>query len=415
MKEKLFLELQRQGKIPPGLTSDDFTENQLFKLSLNPSVSSNPGQLSMHDFRSMVNEVVDAKLRETTDAIDRKYFKLPNAELTSEEMKGLSETRIKNLKFKKFLSSIFNKTRFGLDGGFLAINQEGGTGTTGGYLVPVEFIAEVSRLLTQYGVFRRNANIFMLDSKTASKPKLNAQPTGQFVDELGAKPESNPTFEQITFTRHDYAFITGLSKQLYQDAAVDLVGLLAELAANDFAKVEDVQGFTGSGSPITGLANAEGTVPVELATTNPNSVTYTDLLAMLTATPYTDGAKWYFHRSVFGTFLSIKDDSNYPIFTPSDQIMIQSTKTFMGYPYELTSVLPDNTAGAEKAIAYFGNLRLAASLAQREGMNILFSDVATVGGNSAFEKNLLFYRFEQSFDIQIEQPGAIAKMITAEQ
>lgn len=416
MKDKLFNQLKADGKIPEGLLMDNFTDEQLLQMTNNSSYSGNPTQLTMEDMRKLAAEMFTDKVKELgIDKIDAKYMKLPGADIPENELTNLSPEQIKKKRMLNFVRNIYKDggTFEVTPGNTLALNTEA-SGSVGGYTVPIEFIAELSKLLYQYGVFRRNARAMTLNSKTAIKASLLNAPAGAFVNETAAKPESNPTFAQITFTRHDYAFITGISKQLLQDTGIDLVSELAELAANDFAKTEDTQGFLGTGSPITGVAasiTASSNIVVA-ATTDPASMTYAKWLAVTTSvhSAALPMAKWYFNRAQLGLAFGLLDTTNRPIFNPET---VWNTRTFMGFPFEMVEVLGNAAVLASKVIALFGDLRMAATFAQREAFNIAFSDVATVGSNSAFEKNLVFYRFEESYDIEVEQPLAMAKVVTA--
>lgn len=416
MKEKLFNQLKAAGKIPEGLLIDNFTEEQLLSMTNNSSFNGNATQLNLDDFKKSIFEDFENKIKSLgIDKIDAKYMKLPNAEIPENELVGKSPEQIKKLKMLKFINNIYNSggSYQITPGNTLALNTEGTT-TTGGFTVPVEFLAEVSRLLNEYGICRRDMSGLTMSSMTATMPKLNAAPAGAFVSETAAKTESNPTFTQITFTRHDYAYITGLSRQLLQDTGVDLVGLLAELAANDFAMTEDTQGILGTGSPITG-AFSSITDSAYIVTTSgqaATTLTYANLVSVVTKpkTAAMRNAKWYFNKALLGVIFGILDSQNRPIFIPE---VVLATKQILGFPYELTDVMTSTiTASSANKIILFGDMKKAATFASRENFNIAMSDTATVGGNSAFEKNLMFYRFEESYDIEYTQPTAMAKIVT---
>lgn len=414
MKEKLFNELKAKGYIPDNLKCEDVTEEYLLSIS-----TGNNNALNMEEFKEKIYTDFDNKIKDLgIDKIDLKYAKLPGDTSNLEDYKNLSPEEAKKKKMLNFVRHLYNTgaTYSLFPGNELALNTEGTT-TTGGYTVPVEFIAEVSRLLGLYGVFRRNAKNITFNSYTATMPKLNASPTGAFVNEAAAKGEANPTFTQVTFTRKNYAYITGISKQLLEDSGVDLVGLLAELAANDFANAEDTQGFLGTGSPITGVyaSVTDSSYIVTTSGTNPNTLTYANLVSLMTmpkSAALQRNAKFYFHKTILGLIFGLADTASRPIFTPTEQANILASKTLLGYPYELCDALNTSADSASKPIILFGDLSMAAILANRTNFEMAMSDTATVGSNSAFEKNLIFYRFEQGFDIQVTQPTAVAKIVT---
>ncbi len=428
IKTELFNKLQAKGIIPADTKVEDVSDN--YVLNLATEVNKQEDRLSADDVKKLMADMLDKELKDRYATVeDVKSLKLPGWEdvLNDNEKALIANVDAMTDDQKR---QIANKQLFHLVKPFagkapvnkqLAINNET-TDAQGGYLVEVQFIAQVSKLLETFGVARRNANIFRMNSKTATKPKLNAKPTGAYVAEQNAKPESNPTFTQLTYTRHDYAFITGVTKQLLEDSSVDLIGLFAELAAYDFARNEDNQVFNGT-SLTNYLANPANGIPS--ITTGGSAITSTsakNLYELQFASAFTgEGSKLYTHRTWLSQFLNIVDDQNRPIFSLTDQMNIMNTRRIMGVPFELVEVMQpafgNNYLGNADApvtgdiIAYYGDMAKASTLAIRKDMEILVSDVATVGGNSAYEKNLVFWRFEMAHDFNIEQPQAMVKLV----
>jgi HK97 family phage major capsid protein len=434
MKEKLFNKLKELGMIPEGMTLENSTEEFLLELTskITPATSDEQAkrQLTNEEFQEMVQKNIEQALKDKgLDKTDAKYLRIPGWEdcLTEQEKKLVEHPEnltapqkraLANKMLKHFAAPIVDGK---VSKRSLALNAES-SNAVGLYTVPTEFIAEVSRLMVNYGVMRRNAYIFNMNSKTAQKPKLLTKPTGGYVSEANAAGESNPTFDQISFTRHDYAFITGVTKQLLQDTGVDLIGLLAELAANDFAKAEDAQCFNGS--TLTGyLAGNSDIVQVTTSGAGVDTIVHKKLIDMIFGTPYGQaiGSKFFWHRSVLAQLLKSEDTSGRPIFTLADQLSILATKRILGYEYELVEVMQPvsgvdylgatNDPVAGDIVAYYGDMRKAATLAIRQDMEIEISDVATVGSNSAFEKRLVFWRFEHSHDFNVEQGAALTKLV----
>lgn len=428
MKEKLFNKLKADGKIPDGMTLEDCTEDFLLKLSsVSAAEPAKPTQLSNEETQEYIEKSVQSRLEALgLDKIDIKHLKLPKWEETLNDadkallnnpssMTDADRRRLANKQLKALIAPFKQSGANRV----LALNTEGTT-TTGGYTLSPEFIAVVSKLLENFGVMRRNANIFRMSRMTANKPKLNAKVTGAYVSETSAKGESNPTFTQLSFTRHDYAFITGISKQLIEDTEVDLVGLLAELAAYDFAKNEDAQCFNGS--TLTGYLAGDSAIS-SVTTDGVASLKNQNFLDMIFKTAYgeSQNSKLYLHRTWLSRALGLLDTAGRPLYSLSDQLAIMGQKSFLGYPYELVEVMQPATgnnylgnADAPQAgdiVAYFGDMRRAATLAIRNDIQILVSDVATVGSNSAFEKNLFFWRFEMAHDFNVEQGGALTKLV----
>ena len=365
----------------------------------------NPADIiPMKDFSALITEKVESALKEMTDKIDRKHFKLPNenGQFENESFANpqMTEAHIKNITFKKFLKGVFTKN----------INLEG-ISADGGYLVPIEFEGQVIKLLNDYGIFRRNCTVAGMNSKTLTKPRLLTGVTAAFTTEATAGAESNPTFEQVTWTRKKLDVTTGLSRELIEDSGVDIISELSQIVANAMAQKEDEQGFKGSGSPITGVFNASGVNTVTLGTTNPNSLTYAKLASVITSVRSVGlkDAKWYMHRSIFGLILNLVDSTGKPIFDPA---ALLSTMNILGYPVELSEELNDSSILTAKPVIFFGNLKYSV-LRERKGLYMRMSDQATVGGNSAFEQDLIYVKTSESFDIQHEITNVYCKVVTA--
>ena len=362
-------------------------------------------KLSMKDFARIIGDTVNTALKEYTDKVDRKYMKLPESELTETEKHGKSQRQVDNMKFRKFLKNVvFTK----------ALNTEG-TDSQGGFLVPDEYEMEVIKLLNDYGLFRQKCRVKSMGGKTFKQPKLLTGVTATFTNEAAAATESNPTFSQIVWTAKKLDVVTGLSQELYDDEDVDIISELAEITASAMSQKEDNQGFLGIGSPITGAFSAGSINSVVLAGQNPNTMTWLKLVSMLTAIRSVglkkfgnSNPEWFMHRAILNIMLSLVDAQGRPML---DTDRVWKTKEVLGYKFNLSEELNDGTVSPSRPILLFGNLWWSV-LRERKGMLMRMSDSAVVGGNSAFEKDLLFVKTSERFDIQHIMGDAYVKMVT---
>jgi len=349
--------------------------------------------MKLEDLQAFLETTVNKAVEKYgIDKLDLKNAKLPGTE--DVDVTGLSDLQAKHKKFQKFVRTAITKA-----------NNAESSDSVGGALVPIEFIADVAALLKDYGMFRKYATVFKMNSKTATMPALSGQASGAFVNEAAAKPISNNTFNKITFTRHTYAFISKVSREIMQDSGVDLMKILAEYAANDMARAEDIQGFLGTGSPITGINSASGVNVVHLSTTLASSLTYQKILELIYAIPsnYAGNAAFYMHRSVWSAILGLEDGGDNLIWSPN---MVEPN--ILGYPVRLTEVLnATSVTGSETPYVIFGDLKNA-WLGEREGFRVDVADQAYVGSEDLFGTNQLAFRFEESFDIEIVLPGAFS-------
>lgn len=410
-RELLIKELKDKGRIPVNFDEALITDEKLTELSLNPSLSGNPSHMTKEDMNKILSEKVDSALKEYGEKNLNGLMKMPSFEVTSEDETQLKaeargdESRLVQLKqgltMRKFLQKVMlDPDKFNQK---LALNTEA-SGAVGGYTVPIEFEGAIAQLLTIYGKFRANCSVAGMNSKTLTKPRLGTGVTATWTNENAAATETNPTFEQITYTRHKLDCVTGMTLELLQDTGSNLVGELAILVAQAFGYAEDIQGFAGTGSPITGVFNTSGINTTATTTTNIGSLTYSDILTAISklTNAALPGSKFYMHRTtLFQNIAAMKDDVNRPIFAANEV-----PYTLFGYPIELVETFNANTiTTANSPFILFGNLKYS-YLRQRIGMYMRMSDTATVNGNSAFEKDLMYFKTSESLDIQHEIPAA---------
>jgi HK97 family phage major capsid protein len=77
---------------------------------------------------------------------------------------------------------------------------------------------------------------------------------------------------------------------------------------------------------------------------------------------------------------------------------------FLGFPVEFSQVMPTATA-ATTVFALLGDFSLAASFGDRQQNIISFSEHASVGGQSVFERNEVAVRAVERFDINVHDVG----------
>lgn len=293
------------------------------------------------------------------------------------------------------------------------------TGSSGGYLVPQEWYNKILSLAEATGVVRKNATVINMKRKELAIPKLDRLPGFTFVAEGEMKPVSNPTFAQVVLSRKDGGFIVIFSKQLIEDEAFDIMGFVSRLAAQIISRTEDLAGFKGISDQINGLfTNGIDSSIVTLASASINSVTYNDIINMVSAVPSeTLGkAKWYMHRTVYGLLKTLKyENSNEYVITPDER----KSNMLEGFPVVLTdqaySLSEDNP---DRAFIGFGDLQYMI-LGSRNTLSIDYSKDATVdmgGGQTVnlWQNGLVGLNFGASFDIKFSFPSALVVAKTKE-
>ena len=123
-----------------------------------------------------------------------------------------------------------------------------GTDSQGGYLVPEEFRAEVVREQFQFGVMRKIARVFPMNTDTLDIPTLAARPASNWTSENSTITTSSASFGQVTLSPNTLIARLPVSRQLAAVSAINIVSFITELFAEEITRAEDKAFFTGSGS-----------------------------------------------------------------------------------------------------------------------------------------------------------------------
>ena len=297
--------------------------------------------------------------------------------------------------------------------------------SAGGFLVPEEFANTLISLREEYGVFRRNAKIEPMTSDTKRIPKRSATLTAHFVGEATAGTESTQTFQSVQLVAKKLMVLTSVSSELSEDALVNLGDSVAGECAYAQALKEDQCGFMGTGAStfggIVGAINAINNVSSNAGVTTlgssdryPSAVEIGDFHTMMGTLPaYADSprCKFYMHKSIWN---GMCEKLIYAVGGISAREIQQGSQglSFLGYPVELTQVMPDITTGSTGADGQatdqtyrfpviFGDLSMACAFGDRRDNTIAFSDSAL----NAFEQDEIIVRATERFDIQCHTPG----------
>jgi HK97 family phage major capsid protein len=258
--------------------------------------------------------------------------------------------------------------------------------TTGGILVPSEFIPHLIMLIEKYGVFRRNVLEWPMAGAEAIAPKLSS---GLAVYCVGAGVEpspSDPGFRAVGMQAKKWMTLTAIDSELDEDSAIAVGEAVGFLIAQAFAQQEDKVGFLGDGTEtyfghvgITGALRAvDATIgnikSLVVASGNAYSeIVLTDFEKQIGVLPdFADNgdAKWYAHRYFYYTVmvkLALAAGG-----TSATEIIAGRgvrEKTFLSYPVEFAQVMP-RTEANDQQCAIFGNLRLGAYMGDRRKLTI---------------------------------------------
>lgn len=263
----------------------------------------------------------------------------------------------------------------------------GGVNTAGGVLVPEEMDRAIIKLVEEYGLFRRSCRNTPMTTDTVNRPRRTGGLTAYYVGENTEGTESDAAWDNVALMAKKLMVLTRMSSELSEDAIVDMADEMAEEMGMAFALKEDQSGFIGDGTStyggITGvlvkaLSASHTMAKVAAASTHDTfaELDADDLLKLMSAIPQyaKRGAAWYCSPTaqelVFNA-IKIAGGGN-----TRDMLAEADRPRFLGYPINVTDIMADSatTTYNGTVMLAFGNLSLAATLGNRRGIRIAFSD-----------------------------------------
>lgn len=299
-------------------------------------------------------------------------------------------------------------------------------GTTGGhFLVPEEFDSDMIVLRETYGVARRLFARSVMSSDTKHEPKRNSGLTAYFVNENDTATESNMTWSDVQLIAKDIVAMSRLSAQLNADAAIAVGDALAGEISYAFANKEDECAFNGDGSQTyggiqgirNGLVNTDGANTASAgAVTQGTSNTWSamvlgdfnNVVGKLPQYADTNNTVWVCHKTFYASVMQ-KLETAAGGNSLRDISMGDRAKRplFLGYPVEFSQVFPSVTA-TTGIMCVLGDLQLSSIFGDRQQTSITFSESATIGGQSVFERCQIAVRGTERFDINNHGCGTSA-------
>jgi HK97 family phage major capsid protein len=310
------------------------------------------------------------------------------------------------------------------------------TGTqnvSGGYVIPEQFIDDIISLKETYGVCSRRARVVPMKSDVASRPVRTGGVTMGFIGEAGTIGESDMTFGNAKLAAKKIGAVITINDELDADSIIDLGETVAQEIAVGAAYQEDICLFLGDGTSTYGGINGICNRLLGLSATIANiaglvvgsSHVYSGLVlsdfqsvAGILPEYASVGAAWYCHREFYYTVMSaVASTAGNHIAAEYNNTIGTATPRFLGYPVEMTQVMPKAAANSQ-VCALLGDLNLGAMLGIRS---------ISVAQNTSikFASDQTMIRGLERFDINVHSvgnadatpanrvPGPIVGLITA--
>lgn len=275
----------------------------------------------------------------------------------------------------------------------------------GGYLVHEEFTRRLTEVVKAYGGLFAEAEILPTGTG-ASIPWPRVDDTankGEIVAENTQHTELDVVFSNLGLGAHTYSSrVVRVSRQLLQDASVDVEGLLSRLLGARIGRALAEHLIIGNGTTqpegiLTGVTQTvtSGTV---------GKIGYKDLLALERAVDpvYRGRGKYMLSGGAEGMLQDLEDTTGRPLWSPS--IAVGSPSTINGREYFVDSNAPAVAASSKSVV--FGDFKAGYVIRDVAGSEILrlterYADFLQVGF-------LGFHRY----DAGVQDTSALAALIT---
>lgn len=262
-----------------------------------------------------------------------------------------------------------------------------GANASGGALVPEEFMADLIRLVEEYGVGRANAQVVPMTREVMPWPRRTGGLTATWEAESSAdaatsSTKSDPKWANINLVAKKLKTLSLVSEELMEDSAIALGDFFAQEIALAFAEAEDQAIFNGDGTStyggITGIlsfAGAGSTVTAATGNTAFDTLDLADFHKVTGALPRyaVNGAKWYCSQQGFANSMERLAHAQGGVTrTETEQ---GSQLSFLGYPVEIAQVMNSTlTAQTSTNVLALGNLAQGVLFGDRVAADIKTSE-----------------------------------------
>jgi HK97 family phage major capsid protein len=342
----------------------------------------NDDRLAQIEKRMSADVITSEKVDRINKAVDELILKSRRPALSSEKA-------VEPTEHKRAFDSYVRK---GEAQGLSALEAKAmsiASGTDGGYLVPSQTEAEITRLLSKASPMRGIADVRQSSTTLYKKPfATNGAATG-WIGETAARPQTNsPTLAELQFPAMELYAMPAATQALLDDSIVNLDEWLAREVETVFAEQETDAFINGDGVTkpkgflnYTKVAQSAWTwgntgyiatgVAGAFAATNPTDK-LVDLIYALKA-GYRQNGRWMLNRTTQAQIRKFKDaQGNYlwqPAATPD------GNASLLSFPVVESEYMPDVATDAH-AIA-FGDFKRGYLIVDRVGVRVLRDPFST--------------------------------------
>ena len=224
--------------------------------------------------------------------------------------------------------------------------------------VPTSFYDQVIMLARHVGPMLETSTILnTAGGENLQIPSLSAYSVGTVSSEAALIGESDPTFNEFkTLGAYKYSFLTQISREMVEDAGVDILGFLATQTGNALGYAVNGALTTGTGTTEpTGIITAAGS-GITGSTAVSGAFTADNLIDLVysvdTAGRTLPGTGWQLNAQGISAVRKLKDSAGQFLFSPS--LSADARDLLLGYPIFENPAMAAPATSAKSVI--FGHL-----------------------------------------------------------
>lgn len=270
-----------------------------------------------------------------------------------------------------------------------------GSDATGAVLAPANLERSLLADLADINVVRRLADVRSSNSDVEI-PYVSQHTTAYMVEEGADFTASTPKFEKLTMGAHKAGALSYVTTEAMQDMFVDMEAFIRSDFSRAFAKLEEQQFISGTGTKQPSGILTGGTQA--LTTASATALTSDELLELIYAVPeeYRRNGTFITSNSAIKAIRKLKTNDGQYLWQPG--MKDGQPDMLMGYRLHTSDAMPNMAAGAKAVI--FGDLKQYRILDRRGLYFQRLNEIAATSGQVGF---LAFRRY----DARVMKPQAL--------
>ena len=274
-----------------------------------------------------------------------------------------------------------------------------GVDADGGYLTPTQFRAQLVEDLQEQGFLRGMVTVIPMTSDSLELPTLLSSVKTSWGSENTTISTTTARFGTLTFTPYRLNTFIYSSRELVNDAAINVVQTLTRLMREAIGREEDRVIVRGSGSGQPKGILQETLLGIDNGNVDANLAANIKKLPFQLSKAYRRNAKWLINKIAFGAIAALKDSNGQFLFKEGVEGLT---------PHRLAGYVVEEQNDMSIDQLLFGDLTQY-FLGDREQLSI----ETTTEGAGTFEKHQIAIKAVERIDGKVAQTNGFRLLTNA--